>query len=89
MSEVTLPPDVEYGVRVTRLRSALDYVITIRDYLDLVVEDVAKAGLELSVVREEHRLQMLLRAVDKWLRLLEEVESYVRKAREMLGSVKE
>jgi ABC-type cobalamin transport system ATPase subunit len=89
VAETTLPPDVEYGVRVVRLRNALDYVVTVRDSLDLLIEDIARAGLELSVVREEHRLQMLLRAVDKWLRLLEEVVGYVSKAREVLESVKE
>jgi hypothetical protein len=89
MSEAVLPSEVEYGVRVVRLRNALDHVITIGVALDKLIEDVAKVGLELSVVREEHRLRMLLRAVDKWLRLLEEVEGYVRKSREMLESVRE
>jgi hypothetical protein len=88
MGEVT-PPEVEYGIRVARLRNALDYVVVARTALDSLIENVARATLEISVAREEHRLSMLLHAVDMWLLVLDESARYLQKAREYLLSVKE
>ena len=83
------PPEVEYGIRVLRLRDALDYVVIVRTALNSLIESVAKAALEVSTAREEHRLSMLVNAVDMWVAVLDESARYLQKAREYLLSVKE
>jgi hypothetical protein len=89
VGEVTLPPGVEYEVRVGKLRDSLDYASVARDLLDSLIVDVAREALEISTTREERRLSMLVHAVDRWSMLLDESVRLLQKAREYLLSVKE
>jgi predicted nucleic acid-binding protein len=85
-----LPPELDLWVRTLRIREALDNVELAVEVLSRLLDEMAKAGLDMALaagIKEKSGLVVL--GVARWVQLLNGVKEFVERARELLESAEE